>query len=84
MKIYELIFIFLIGAALGVIVRYVAGYRRRHIPYATLNVLLGGAACITSCALYGSDFFEIFLSGVGGVIGNLAYIAVKLISALTA
>lgn len=82
MKIYELLFIFLIGTALGVIVRYIAGYRRRHIPYATLNVILGGAACITSCALYGGDYFELFLSGAGGVIANFAYKLIKLFTML--
>lgn len=84
MQIYELIFIFLIGIALGVIARYIVGYRRRHIPYVALNVILGGAACVSSCLLYGSDFFEIFLSGVGGIIGNLAYLIVKLLSMFSA
>ncbi|MDE6614333.1 MAG: hypothetical protein K2K24_02375 [Clostridia bacterium] len=82
MKIYELFFIYLIATALGVIIRYILGYRRRHIPYAAFNVFLGGIACAISCALYGADFFEILLSGLGGVIGNLVYTAINLIITL--
>ena len=80
MKIYELFFIYLIATALGVIARYIAGYRRKHIPFVTLNILLGGIACAINTALYGADFFEIFLSGIGGVIGNCVYAIIKLIA----
>lgn len=79
MKMYELFFIYLIATALGVIIRYILGYRRRHIPYAALNVLLGGVACAISYALYGADFFEILLSGIGGAVGNCVYAILKLI-----
>ena len=80
MKIYELFFIYLIATALGVIARYIVGYRRKHIPFVTLNILLGGIACCINTALYGADFFEIFLSGIGGVIGNCVYAIIKLIA----
>ncbi|MDE7079917.1 MAG: hypothetical protein K2O95_07375 [Clostridia bacterium] len=80
MKIYELFFIYLIAVALGVIIRYVLGYRKKHIPYATLNVLLGGAMCALNHALYGADFFDILFGGLGGVVGNFVYIVMKLIA----
>ena len=79
MKIYELFFIYLIATALGVIIRYILGYRRRHIPFVALNVILGGVACAVDTALYGADFFEIFFSGIGGVVGNFLYTVIKLI-----
>lgn len=79
MKIYELFFIYLIATALGVIIRYILGYRRRHIPFVVLNVLLGGIACAVNTAIYGADFFEIFSSGIGGVIGDFVYTIIKII-----
>lgn len=79
MKMYELFFIYLIATALGVIIRYILGYRRRHIPFVAINVLFGGIACVINSALYGADFFEIFLSGLGGAVGNCVYAILKLI-----
>ena len=79
MKIYELFFIYLIATALGVIVRYILGYRRRHITFVVLNVLLGGVACAVDTALYGADFFEIFFSGIGGLVGEFVYTIIKMI-----
>lgn len=83
MKIYELFLIYLIAVALGVIIRYILGYRKRHISLATLNVLLGGVACALDHALYGADFFDILFSGLGGVIGNFIYTIIKLIAVMS-
>ena len=73
MQIYELIIIFLVGVGLGVIARYIIGYKKKYSPYVALNILLGGVACIICHLLYGSNTYSIFLSGVGGIIFNFLF-----------
>ena len=79
MQIYELIVIFLVGAGLGIIARYILGYKKRYAPYVALNILLGGVACVFCHLLWGSDTYAIFLSGVGGVIFNVLFTVYRLI-----
>lgn len=79
MQIYELIIIFFVGAGLGVIARYIMGYRKKYSPYVALNILLGGVACTFCHILWGSDTYAIFLSGVGGVIFNFLFTVYRLI-----
>ena len=79
MQIYELIIIFLVGVGLGVIARYILGYKKRYAPYAILNILLGGAMCVFCHLLWGSDTYSIFLSGIGGIIFNFLFTVYRLI-----
>lgn len=79
MQISELIIIFLIGAALGVIARYILGYRKRHVGYVALNVIFGGAVCVFCHILWGSNVYALFLSGAGGIIFNFAYCILQFI-----
>ncbi|MDE6372578.1 MAG: hypothetical protein K2L61_03430 [Clostridia bacterium] len=79
MQIYELVIIFFVGAGLGVIARYIMGYRRKSSPYVALNILLGGAACVFCHLLWGSNTYSVFLSGVGGVIFNFLFSVYRLI-----
>ncbi|MDE6189628.1 MAG: hypothetical protein K2G37_05025 [Clostridia bacterium] len=78
MKIYELFSIYIIGAAFGIIFRYILGYKRRHIPFVTANILFGGLECIISYFFTGADCFKIFLSGVGGILFDFAYCLCRL------
>ena len=79
MKLYELFFIFLAGAALGVIARYILGYRKKHAGYVALNVLFGGASCALNATLFGAEYYSFLLSGAGGVIFDFLYCAGRLI-----
>ncbi|MDE7208614.1 MAG: hypothetical protein K2O31_01905, partial [Clostridia bacterium] len=79
MQIYELIIIFLVGAGLGVIARYIMGYRRKSSPYVVFNILLGGMACVFCHLLWGSNTYSVFLSGVGGVIFNFLFSVYRLV-----
>ena len=79
MQIYELIIIFLVGAGVGVIARYIVGYRRKYSPYVALNILLGGVACVFCHLIWGSDAYAVFLSGVGGVAFNFLFCIYRLI-----
>lgn len=79
MKIYELFSIFIIGATFGIMVRYLIGYKKRRAFLVAANILFGGVSCVINSALYGVDVFEIFSSGVGGVIGDFVYCACRFI-----
>ena len=79
MQIYELIIIFLVGAGLGVIARYIMGYRKQYSPYVALNILLGGVVCVFAHLLWGSNTYSVFLSGVGGVAFNFLFCVYRLI-----
>ena len=79
MQIYELIIIFLVGAGLGVIARYILGYKKAYAPYVMLNILLGAVACVVNHLLWGSETYSIFLSGIGGVILNFLFTVYRLI-----
>ena len=79
MQIYELIIIFLVGAGLGIIGRYIFGYRKKTSPYVALNILFGGVACVFCHVLWGSDVYSVFLSGVGGVAFNFLFSIYRLI-----
>ena len=79
MQIYELIIIFLVGAGLGVIARYILGYRKKYSPYVACNILFGGVACVFCHLLWGSNTYAVFLSGVGGVAFNLLFCVYRLI-----
>ena len=79
MQIYELIIIYLVGAGLGVIARYIMGYKKKYAPYVAINILLGGVMCVISYILGGSDTYSIFLSGVGGIIFNFLFCIYRLI-----
>lgn len=79
MQIYELIVIFLVGAGLGVIARYIAGYKKKFSPYVALNVLLGGATCAICYLIWGGNTYSVFLSGVGGIIFNFLFSVYRLI-----
>ncbi|MDE7349055.1 MAG: hypothetical protein K2N53_05275 [Clostridia bacterium] len=74
-----MLIIFLVGAGLGVIARYIMGYRRKSSPYVALNMLLGGVACVFCHLCWGSDTYAVFLSGVGGVIFNFLFSVYRLI-----
>lgn len=79
MAIYELFLIFIVGAALGVIARYIIGYRKKHVGYVALNIVVGCIASAVSYFLGGIDYYAIFLSGAGGVALNFLYSAGYLI-----
>ena len=79
MQAYELIIIFLVGAALGIIARYILGYRKRHAAYVAVNLVFGGAACLFCHLLWGSNTYAIFLSGTGGVVFSFLYSIIELV-----
>lgn len=77
MYLYEYIFIFLSGLALGVIARYILGYKKQRYYLVALNIAFGAIGCVVCDIFGGVDYLQIFLSGIGGVIGTLAYIVVR-------
>ncbi len=79
MQIYELIIIFLVGAGLGVIARYIMGYKKKYSPFVVINILLGGVMCVICHLLCGSNTYAVFLSGVGGIIFNFLFSVYRLI-----
>lgn len=82
MYLYEYIFIFLTGAAIGLIVRYIAGYKKRIYPYVACNLLTGGIGCIISAFTGGVTYMQIFISGISGIVGNFIYTATRCIISL--
>ena len=76
MYLYEYIFIFLTGAAIGLIVRYIA------YPYVACNLLTGGIGCIISAFTGGVTYMQIFISGISGIVGNFIYSATRCIVSL--
>ena len=78
MQIYELIVIFLIGAGVGVIARYILGYKKKTAPFVALNILLGGVMCVMAHLFGGSNTYSVFLSGVGGIIFNFLFCIYRL------
>lgn len=82
MYLYEYVFIFLTGATLGTIVRYIAGYKKHAYIYVTLNILTGGAGCIFSALIGSITYMQIFVSGIGGIIGQCVYVIYRLICAV--
>lgn len=82
MYLYEYIFIFLTGAAIGLIVRYIAGYKKRIYPYVACNLLTGGIGCIISAFTSGVTYMQIFISGISGIIGQSVYVIYRLICAV--
>lgn len=77
---YELFFIFLAGCGIGIIARYILGYRKKHWALVSINLLMGLAMCTYSTFVWGEDYTEIFISGLLGIIGNLGYCVFKLIA----
>lgn len=82
MYLYEYVFIFLTGATLGIIARYIAGYKKHAYIYVTLNILTGGAGCIFSALIGSLTYMQIFVSGIGGIIGQSVYVIYRLICAV--
>lgn len=82
MYLYEYIFIFLTGAAIGLIVRYIAGYKKQLYPYVACNLLTGGIGCIVCAFTGGVTYMQIFISGISGIVGNFIYTVARCIISL--
>lgn len=74
MYLYEYLFIFLTGTALGLIVRYILGYKKRAFAFAAINIITGGLGCVISIFTGGVNYMQIFLSGAGGIVGESIYL----------
>lgn len=79
MYLYEYIFIFITGVAPGLIVRYIAGYKKRLYPYVACNLLTGGIGCIVCAFTGGVTYMQIFISGIGGIVGESLYLVCRLL-----
>lgn len=82
MYLYEYLFIFLTGTALGLIVRYILGYKKHAYLFVAANIILGGIGCVISALFGGLTYLQIFISGAGGVIGECLYSVYSVISTL--
>lgn len=78
MYLYEYLFIFITGVALGLIARYIAGYKRRAYLYVTFNLAAGGIGCIISAFTGGVTYMQIFIGGIGGIVANFVYSSARL------
>lgn len=74
MYLYEYIFIFISGLALGIIARYILGYKKHRYYMVAVNIFFGVMSLIVCDIFGGVDFLQIFLSGIGGIFGTLVYI----------